>query len=203
MSHAADAVAERIVPELADAWPRAAPARRAPWTVANVVFRRAPDESRTGGEDELAWDSVVHGSPALGFVHARHQEIRLDPSGPTVLTAYRAYAPSDRDARAELDRLSAPDAAADARAWLELVGLDIERAYGTRVWRDVLRLKVTVRGHGMVAPAPGFLDDARLAALRAGDGPLRFAHSDLSGYSVFEEALWWGVRAAEALAAGR
>jgi glycine/D-amino acid oxidase-like deaminating enzyme len=197
------AVAERIVPELADAWPRAAPARRAPWTVANVVFRRAPDESRTGGEDELAWDSVVHGSPALGFVHARHQEIRLDPSGPTVLTAYRAYAPSDRDARAELDRLSAPDAAADARAWLELVGLDIERAYGTRVWRDVLRLKVTVRGHGMVAPAPGFLDDARLAALRAGDGPLRFAHSDLSGYSVFEEALWWGVRAAEALAAGR
>ena len=27
------------------------------------------------------------------------------------------------------------------------------------------------------------------------DGRLLFAHSDLSGYSVFEEAAWWGDRA--------
>jgi hypothetical protein len=52
----------------------------------------------------------------------------------------------------------------------------------------------------MAAPAPGFLTDARLLALRAADGALRFAHSDLSGYSVFEEALWWGVRAADGVA---
>ena len=35
----------------------------------------------------------------------------------------------------------------------------------------------------------------RLAALREADGRLLFAHSDLSGYSVFEEAAWWGDRA--------
>jgi len=29
---------------------------------------------------------------------------------------------------------------------------------------------------------------------------VRVAHADLSGYSVFEEAAWWGMRAAEALA---
>ena len=34
-----------------------------------------------------------------------------------------------------------------------------------------------------------------LAALRETDGHLLFAHSDLSGYSVFEEAAWWGDRA--------
>ncbi|MFM1988446.1 MAG: hypothetical protein RJA99_1403 [Pseudomonadota bacterium] len=196
------AVAARIVPELADAWPAAPPPRRAPWTVANVVFRRAPEERHAGGEDELAWDNVVHGSPALGFVHARHQEIGLDPSGPTVMTAYRAYAPADRDARAELERLAAAGAPSDARAWLGLVGLDLERAYGSRIWREVLGVRVTVRGHGMAAPAPGVLDDARLRALRDGDGALRLAHSDLSGYSVFEEALWWGVRAADAIADG-
>jgi hypothetical protein len=29
------------------------------------------------------------------------------------------------------------------------------------------------------------------------DGPVLFAHSDLSGFSVFEEASWWGYRAAQ------
>jgi hypothetical protein len=28
------------------------------------------------------------------------------------------------------------------------------------------------------------------------DGKLLFAHADLSGFSVFEEASWWGYRAA-------
>jgi phytoene dehydrogenase-like protein len=196
------AVAARLVPEVGAAWPElAAPPRRAPWTIANVAFRRPPVERETGGEDELAWDNVVHGSDALGFVHARHQAITIDPGGPTVLTAYRAFAPADRDARDALGRLLADEAPApDARAWLDLVGVDLERAYGARVWRDVSRVQVTVRGHGMAAPAPGFLADPRLRALRAGDGPVLFAHSDLSGYSVFEEALWWGTLAAERIA---
>ena len=33
------------------------------------------------------------------------------------------------------------------------------------------------------------------------DGRLLFAHADLSGYSVFEEASWWGERAARLAAA--
>jgi hypothetical protein len=191
------AISARIVPELAHG---AGPVRRAPWTVANVVFRRPPDERVTGGEDELAWDNVVHGSASLGFVHAGHQRIGLDTGAPTVLSAYRAFAPADHDALAELSRLIDATGPPDARAWLDLIGTDLEQAYGPRVWRHVARVHVTVRGHGMAAPAPGFLTDARLLALRAADGALRFAHSDLSGYSVFEEALWWGVRAADGVA---
>ena len=38
-------------------------------------------------------------------------------------------------------------------------------------------------------------------ALREHDGAILFAHADLSGFSVFEEAAWWGDRAAR-LAAG-
>jgi len=49
-------------------------------------------------------------------------------------------------------------------------------------------------------PTPGYLHNAGLQALRAMDGPVRIAHSDLSGYSIFEEAAWWGVQAAEGLA---
>jgi hypothetical protein len=49
----------------------------------------------------------------------------------------------------------------------------------------------------MAAPTPGFLANAGLAALRELDGPILFAHADLSGFSIFEEAAWWGIRAAE------
>lgn len=193
------AVAARIVPELARDAPVGGPGQ-APWTVANLVFRRPPDERRTGGEDELAWDNVVHGSAALGYVHALHQAIRVDTTGPTVLTAYRAFPRVDRDARAELARLLQAGDAAPPRDWLELIGADLVAAYGPRIWRDVARVHVTVRGHGMAAPAPGFLTDAGAAAMRAADGAVRFAHSDLSGYSVFEEAAWWGMRAADRIA---
>jgi len=48
----------------------------------------------------------------------------------------------------------------------------------------------------LASPAPGFLNNAGINALRKADGKLLFAHSDLSGYSVFEEAAWWGYEAA-------
>ncbi len=41
----------------------------------------------------------------------------------------------------------------------------------------------------------GSLANPGLAALREADGRLLFANSDLSGYSVFEEAAGWGDRA--------
>jgi hypothetical protein len=42
-----------------------------------------------------------------------------------------------------------------------------------------------------------FRSNAGMKALREVDGPILFAHADLSGFSVFEEAAWWGYRAAE------
>ena len=49
----------------------------------------------------------------------------------------------------------------------------------------------------MVCPRPGFVwSEARQRLERMGDR-IAFAHSDLSGYSVFEEANYRGVLAAE------
>ena len=55
----------------------------------------------------------------------------------------------------------------------------------------VSRIEITRYGHAMVSPSPGLL--ARLGG-RAGivAGRLVFAHSDWSGYSVFEEAFTRG-----------
>ena len=59
-------------------------------------------------------------------------------------------------------------------------------------------LEITVRGHAMATPDVGFLSRPGLLALRDADGPIVFAHADLSGLSLFEEASYWGVLAAGA-----
>lgn len=192
---AGHAVAAMPLHVLGRVWPGMASLRaRAPhaaWLVSNVLVEGTPEE--LPGEP-LAWDNVVYGSRSLGFVSSTHQLVRVAPPRRRVLTAYRA-----------LDHLAPPQ----ARAWLLHASpeslrdesmVDLLAAYGDGLWRHVRRIVITVRGHAMATPAPGTLDDPALAALRALDGRVRVAHSDLSGYSVFEEASFWGVRAAQALA---
>jgi hypothetical protein len=53
----------------------------------------------------------------------------------------------------------------------------------------------------MIRPIPGFLWGAARAAACEPQPPVFFAHSDLSGISIFEEANFRGVLAADAVAA--
>ena len=63
-------------------------------------------------------------------------------------------------------------------------------------------------GHAMRRPVPGFLKEVELGsnkaplshengALWSNKAPLIYANSDLSGFSIFEEAQYRGVTAAE------
>jgi hypothetical protein len=99
-----------------------------------------------------------------------------------------------------------------ARRWLQsasnsdlarAASQDLRLAYGWRLPLCTEQLAITVRAHAMAVPVPGFLTNAGRMALRAAAGPLFFAHSDLSGLSLFEEAAWWGYRAARQIAALR
>jgi hypothetical protein len=54
----------------------------------------------------------------------------------------------------------------------------------------------------MSIPLPGIRSSPALRALGESAGRVLFAHSDLAGYSVFEEALFHGVRAAQACGRG-
>ena len=74
---------------------------------------------------------------------------------------------------------------------------EIEHMYGLQLRRHMVEARITVRGHAMAAPTPQYLNNPGLQALQNHTGRLCFAHSDLSGYSVFEEACWWGQAAAE------
>jgi len=161
----------------------AARARYAPWLVANIHLR-APLHDRPGAPP--SWDNVLYGSAGLGYVDARHQ--LLDPRpGPTVLTWYHAPGPSPQ-ARAQL--LDAPWSHWRAHVLAEL-------AHAHPDLPDVAtQIDITRYGHAMAVPLPGARHAAAAAAVVSPPGGvLRFAHSDWSGYSVFEEAFTRGHHA--------
>ncbi|MGZ6141823.1 MAG: flavin monoamine oxidase family protein [Myxococcales bacterium] len=167
------------------------------WLVANLTLRRAP-QSRGFPQ---AWDSVLYGSPSLGYVDATHQ---LDPGGcvdarctrrapadgASVWTWYYPFTDTDASAgRARLLSLEWRDCADLAVADLRRAHPDLESC--------VTRLDAWRWGHAMPRPSPGLVfSQARLDAARP-QGDVHFAHTDLSALPLFEEAQYHGVRAAE------
>ncbi|MBI3929814.1 MAG: NAD(P)-binding protein [Armatimonadetes bacterium] len=160
-----------------------------PWVTANVVLS-SPPRDPPGSGFPLSWDNVVFGSPSLGYVVATHQRLSRTP-GPTVLTWY-------------FPLLGEPD---DRRRWL--LGTDWgywkDRVLGELrglhpgLDQQVRRLDVMGLGHAMIRPTVGFRNGKeRRQAAQPAEG-VYFAHSDLSGLSIFEEAQYHGVRAAQEL----
>ena len=153
----------------------------APWLVANLHLARPPLQ-RLGAAP--AWDNVIHGARGLGTVDAMHQSLRPH-SGATVYTAYHALGLSERAALL----------AEDWRPWAERVLQDLEPAHPD-LRRHLQRIDLMRWGHAMAIPRPGVQRHPALLALRGARGRVRFAHSDLAGYSVFEEAFSAGCEAA-------
>ena len=156
------------------------------WMVANLHLRNRPAEPGI----PLAWDNVLYDSPSLGYVVATHQR-GLD-FGPTIFTYY--YPMTNKDAAAGRSQMLG----LDWSEWAELALSDLERPHSD-IRTLVERLDVMRWGHAMIRPKPGFLwGKDRRAAAQPFRG-IHFAHSDLSGLALFEEAFDQGVRAAEAV----
>jgi protoporphyrinogen oxidase len=159
------------------------------WMVANLFLKDRP-QSRGF---PLAWDNVIYESQSLGYVAATHQR-GLD-RGPTVFTYY--YPLCDRDGRAARSRLLE----ATWSDWANVTLTDLTRAHPD-IRTVVERLDVMRWGHAMIRPRPGFIwSEARLQASQPFRG-IHFAHSDLSGVALFEEAFYHGLRAADEVTRG-
>lgn len=155
-----------------------------PWLVANLTLRDRPKERGF----PLAWDNVIRNSPGLGYVVATHQGLR--DHGPTVWTYYHAF--TGPDIPAEWRRMAGLDWGKCARMILE----DLSRPHPNLV--DLItRLDVNRWAHAMLRPRPGLLWGEDLPLARQPFQGIHFAHSDLSGFALFEEAQDHGIRAAE------
>jgi hypothetical protein len=155
----------------------------APWMVANLTLGQMP-----GGRGQpLAWDNVIYDSPLLGYVVATHQDLR-QAHRETVLTYYWPLSETDPSAA----RRTAYSRALEQ--WQSTVVHDLLRVHPD-LEGQIRNIDVRVWGHAMVRPTPGFIwGDARRSAA-AHRPPLYFAHSDLSGISIFEEAYCRGSEA--------
>ncbi len=156
----------------------------APWVVATLTLSEAPS-TRAG--QPLAWDNVLHDSAALGYVVATHQQLRYAP-GPTVISWYRALheESASRPRRLLLDHAG----------WANEVLADLARPH-PEIRELVTRLDVPRHAHAMVRPLPGRLWGGARQAFERGLRGIQFAHADVSGLSLFEEANYRGVLAAE------
>lgn len=158
-----------------------------PWLTANLTLDRIPRERGI----EQAWDNVIYDSPALGYVVATHQGLgsRVDRTVWTYYWALAQGAPSE-NRRLLLEK--------DWGYWKEAILNDLSRPHPD-IRACVSRVDIMRMGHAMVRPSIGFLSSEqrlRLANYRSGN--VWFANSDLSGISIFEEAQYRGVRAANA-----
>jgi monoamine oxidase len=160
----------------------AAHLKYAPWLVANVHVR-APLADRPGAAP--SWDNVIYGTRGLGYVDARHQTLDPTPRA-TVLSWYRPLGPSAYDGpdcrRTLLDR--------PWTGWRDDLLAELSVPHPDLA--DLAtRIDITRYGHAMAMPVPGLLNRLGARPLVV-DGRLAFAHSDWSGYSIFEEAFTRG-----------
>lgn len=161
-----------------------------PWLTANLTLDRIPSDD---GFD-LSWDNVIYESPALGYVNDTHMSLASRHER-TVWTYYWSLAEySPAQARSLLLEK-------DWAYWKEAILNDLSRAHpGIR--QCVARMDIMRIGHAMVRPAPGFVFSKERMRWLEPMGRIHFANSDLSGFSIFEEAQYRGVKAAEKVLRG-
>ncbi len=156
-----------------------------PWITANLTLDRLPRERGS----EPAWDNVIYDSAALGYVVATHMSLRTRIDR-TVWTWYWALADGE-PAQNRTMMLGK-----DWQAIANLILNDLERPHPD-IRQCVSRVDVLRLGHAMARPVPGFLNSPDRKRWASPDGRILYANSDLSGFSIFEEAQYRGVRAAD------
>lgn len=161
-----------------------------PWMVANLSVTDWPG----GNGQPLSWDNVIYNSKSLGYVDATHQLIRADEKR-KVLTFYFPFTDaSPNEARKVLRSMTHEQLA-------QLVMDEIGKAHPD-AYLSVNNIDIRVWGHAMIRPVKNYIWGEERQKLKMPlNGNVFFAHSDLSGISIFEEAFYQGIRAADELIA--
>ncbi len=158
-----------------------------PWLTANLTLDQLPANYGT----DPTWDSVFLDSPTLGYVDATHQSLRSHVDR-TVWTFYWALAEGSPSENRVLLLNK------DWNYWKEAILHDLERVHRD-IRKCISRIDVMRIGHAMARPNVGAVFSAERRNLIKPRGRIRFANSDLSGFSIFEEAQYRGIEAARSI----
>ena len=155
------------------------------WFVANLFLKDRP-KPRFARDFPLAWDNVLYESPSLGYVNATHQK-GID-YGPTVWTYYYPMC-HEENGRTKLFNFEWKDLA-------DVCLADIARAHPD-IYSLTERIDIMRWGHAMISPRPNFIWSGIREKAAQPYKNIHFAHTDLSGIALFEEAFYHGIRAAK------
>ena len=155
-----------------------------PWMTANITMQGTPE----GKGAPLSWDNVSYHSDSLGYVVANHQDVSVRRKK-TVLTYY--YPLTSGEPAAERQRALQRT----RQEWVELIVHDLSRMHPA-MERSIEAVDVWLWGHAMIRPIPGLIWGAARQEAMKPIGKIFFAHSDMSGLSIFEEAQYRGIMAA-------
>jgi hypothetical protein len=157
-----------------------------PWLVANISIR---NKFELNGAFNLAWDNVIYDSKSLGYVNACHQNIS-NGNAETVITYYYNF--SQQDAQTERKQIHQKD----KEYWKNFIINDLKKTH-KNIEENIEKIELSIYGHGMISPEPGFLNSALRNKLAQGLDGIFFAHSDVSGISIFEQAFYRGCTASQ------
>ena len=167
---------------------------------ADVILRARPEPS---GETEVElyldrYYTKTQGTPS------GESELSISEKGVSVQTAQSGrvgFGPNDKTLGGDTPRQGRKWRRAlleqPWQAWAQRVLADLARAHPDLPGK-LERIDLMRYGHAMSIPVPGTRGDVAggaLAALARPQDRLHFAHADLSGYSVFEEAFTRGTLA--------
>ena len=157
----------------------------APWVIANITINDLPDKRGM----PLCWDNVIYGTQSVGYINANHQDVKRNLKN--VLTFYLPLAKDQPTTAREYARSKTH------KDWLEQIVKELEFAH-TGISACIEQVDIWIWAHGMIGPTPGFVwgEERKLAGAPINDS-IFFAHSDLSGVSIFEEAFYQGIKAAK------
>ncbi|WP_153796036.1 FAD-dependent oxidoreductase [Foetidibacter luteolus] len=157
----------------------------APWMVANLKVGQLTERSGV----PACWDNVLYGSNSLGYVVATHQLLQQDIKNRN-LTYYLPLTDLEPAAqrKAALQRTYSE--------WVDIIINDLKVVHPD-IAEKTERLDIMLWGHAMIQPLPGLVfGNTRKRLSAAVDDRIFFAHTDVAGISIFEEAFYQGIKAA-------
>ncbi len=156
-----------------------------PWLLATLTLK-----NEFGGAEEMAWDNVIFGTEGLGYINDQHQNLNQIVSE-KVITYYRSFSTDNcKKARRQLYNMKEEEL-------INLVLDDLKVAH-PEIEDFIIDIQFHKLGHGMISPVPNFIfgEEKKLAKQNI-DNKIFFAHTDLSGISIFEEAFHQGINVAK------
>ncbi|MBC7451914.1 MAG: NAD(P)-binding protein [Cytophagales bacterium] len=151
------------------------------WMVGNISVTNGLAEKN--GAD-LSWDNVLYNSPSLGYIHSNQQHVHRHQ--PEINLTYYYLFDDKKTSRKQVLAKTHADLT-------DIMKTDLQYVY-PQLEKHLIRFDPFIWGHAMIKPVKGLIwGTERAAAGEAIHQSMYFAHTDLSGISLFEEGFYQGI----------